>query len=71
MATYSNLLHEWKTLSAGRVISQAAYIAAVLAMRPDASAHDVRIVTGLDTQRIVRSETWQMAHFGRKEEGNE
>lgn len=41
-------------------------IAAVLALRPDATAHDIRIVTGIEHSRILRSETWQMAHMGEK-----
>lgn len=52
-----------------RSVSQIeADIAAVLSMRPDATAHDVRIVTGLDTQRIVRSEAWILAHMGKRGE---
>ena len=42
-------------------------IAAVLALRPDATAHDVRIVTGIEHSRILRSETWAMTHMGRRE----
>ena len=41
-------------------------IAAVLALRPDATAHDIRIVTGIKHSRILRSETWLMAHMGEK-----
>jgi len=40
-------------------------IAAVLALRPDATAHDIRIVTGIEHSRILRSETWAMTHMGR------
>lgn len=41
-------------------------IAAVLALRPDATAHDIRIVTGIEHSRILRSETWAMTHMGEK-----
>ena len=41
-------------------------IAAVLALRPDATAHDIRIVTGIEHSRILRSETWAMTHMGGK-----
>ena len=36
MATYNGLLSEWKTLSAGRVISQAAYtVAGIVSLQTD------------------------------------
>ncbi|CAB4147148.1 hypothetical protein UFOVP505_16 [uncultured Caudovirales phage] len=41
-------------------------IAAVLALRPDATAHDIRIVTGIEHSRVLRSETSIMAHMGEK-----
>ena len=41
-------------------------IAAVLALRPDATAHDIRIATCIEHSRILRSEAWQMAHMGEK-----
>lgn len=40
-------------------------IAAVLALRPDATAHDIRLVTGIEHSRILRTEAWQMAHMGK------
>lgn len=43
-----------------------AEIAAVLALRPDATAHDIRIVTGIEHSRILRSATWAMTHMGGK-----
>lgn len=41
-------------------------IAAVLQFKPDATAHDIRIATGIEHSWILRSETWQMAHMGQK-----
>lgn len=43
-----------------------AEIAAVLALRPDATAHDIRIVTSIEHSRILRSEAWALAHMGEK-----
>jgi len=43
-----------------------AEIAAVLQFRPDATAHDIRIATGIEHSWILRSETWIMAHMGEK-----
>jgi len=40
-------------------------VASVLARWPDASAHDVRMTTGLETPRIVRTEAWLMAQMGK------
>ena len=42
-----------------------AEIAAVLALRPSATAHEIRLASGLDTQRIVRTEAWICAQMGR------
>ena len=41
-------------------------VASALARWPDASAHDVRMTTGLKTPRIVKTEAWAMARMGRK-----
>ena len=50
MATYSNLLHEWKTLSAGRVISQAAYtVAGIVSLQTDGADQGIMDLAPLNT----------------------
>lgn len=41
-------------------------VAAVLARRPDAAAHEIRMITGIAHSRVLRTEAWQMAHLGRQ-----
>ena len=44
-------------------------IAAVLQFKPDATAHDIRIATGIEHSWILRSEAWNCAQMGRKVKG--
>ena len=57
MATYSNLLHEWKTLSAGRVISQAAYtVAGIVSLQTDGANQGIMDLAPLSTISAERHE---------------
>lgn len=40
-------------------------VAAALARRPDATAHEIRMVTGIAHSRVLRSEAWICSHFGK------
>lgn len=41
-------------------------VAAVLARRPDATAHEVRMITGIAHSRVLRTEAWILAHMDRE-----
>lgn len=41
-------------------------VADVLARRPDATAHEVRMITGIAHSRVLRTEAWILAHMGRE-----
>ena len=57
MATYQGLLHEWKTLSAGRVISQAAYtVAGILSLQTDGADQGIMDLAPLNTISAERHE---------------
>jgi len=40
-------------------------VADVLTRRPDATAHEVRMITGVSHSRVLRTEAWILAHMGR------
>lgn len=40
-------------------------VAAALARRPDATAHEVRMITGIAHSRVLRTEAWICAHMGK------
>lgn len=40
-------------------------VAAALARRPDATAHEIRMITGIAHSRVLRTEAWICAHMGK------
>lgn len=57
MATYQGLLHEWKTLSAGRVLSQTAYtVAGIISLQTDGANQGIMDLAPLSTISAERHE---------------
>ena len=57
MATYQGLLHEWKTLSAGRVLSQTAYtVAGIVSLQTDGADQGIMDLAPLSTISAERHE---------------
>lgn len=40
-------------------------VASALSRRPDATAHEIRMITGVTHSRVLRSEAWIMAQMGK------
>ena len=57
MATYNGLLSEWKTLSAGRVLSQTAYtVAGIVSLQTDGANQGIMDLAPLSTISPERHE---------------